>query len=81
MVGEIPLSLYQERSRGGWLKTVWLKTVMWKYVGKFQDVERAPMYGLIVSLGLKKQDYLLTLIRSVVEEREPEESDFLKELQ
>lgn len=34
-----------------------------------------------MSLGLKEQDYLLTLIRNMVGERELEESDFLKDPQ
>lgn len=35
---------------------VWIKDGMWRWVQKFQDVERVPVYWLLVSLGPKKED-------------------------
>lgn len=35
---------------------VWIKNGAWRWVQKFQDVERVPVYWLLVSLGPKKED-------------------------
>lgn len=49
---------------------VWMESDIWEWVQQLQDVERILMYWHLVSLCLKKQSYVLTLVRKKCGRRE-----------